>query len=155
MRQPMSLPPSTAITTTRSNEADAPTIATAEWINNQIYATGIPVHEASFSQVAMQPAPLTPPPNAFPELVDQTSFAFAGQVQDICYSPEGSTTISSFQDVNSAIMHQMKSELAPLQESRQLPLQELTKKTTILFKNPGEFTMAGGKQGSETIVTSK
>jgi hypothetical protein len=110
--------------TNRSNETDAPTIATAEWINDQIYASeNIPVHHAKFLPVEMQPAPL--PADAFPELVDQTSFAFAGPVQDIYYSPGDSTTVSSFQDINSAVMYQMKSELSSLQNSRQLPRQEV------------------------------
>lgn len=121
-----SLPPTShpRITTNRSNETDAPTIATAEWINNQIYATeNIPVYDARISPFEVQPASL--PNDAFPEVVDQTSLALAGQIQDICYSPGGSTTVSSFQDINSAIMYQMKTELSPLENSTQLPLPEV------------------------------
>lgn len=121
-----SLPPDShpKIPTNRCNETDAPTIATAEWINNQIYSTeNIPVHDVKFLPLEIQPAPMSA--DAFPELVDQTSFAFGGQVQDICYSPGGSTTISSFQDINSTIMYQMRPELSPLQNTRQPPLQEV------------------------------
>jgi hypothetical protein len=121
-----SLPPTSHpdSTTKGGRELTTSTIATAEWINDQTYRPeNKPIREARFSPAEMSASLST---ETLPTLLDQTLYTFAGQIQDTCYCPEGSITVSSFQGINTASGYQMESQLPdPLQYSRQIPLQRL------------------------------